>query len=241
MSNPPTTPVDGPRRSRRGLVITLAAVAACLIAALGFVVLALGADDDPADPADQAGSAADADHTGHDDHATQVLEGCDAQAYHNTMMMFDPLAADGLLDTGCPWPYDATIEVAGGTEDPAIDEPFEPQRYAGVFDVIAAERYGMCSVATLADAQVNGFVFGFGVALNPAGCASGDATVQLVIREYASRAWRDTAANIAASAGGDEHIVVLGRWVMTIAGSDAAGAARLVEALAPLGGTELTG
>lgn len=244
-TSPAERPADSPRRPRRGLVVTAVAVAVCLVAAIGFVVVAITSDDDGSSATthqdhgtDDAGTGDAA--AGHEGHDTQVLAGCDAEAYHNTMMMFDPLAADGLVDSGCTWPYDATIVVEGGTEDPSIDEPFEPQRYADVFDVIGTERYGMCSVASLADPHVNGFVFGFGVALNPSGCAGGDATVQLVIREYASRAWRDTAAVTAAGAGGTEHIVVLGRWVMTIAGTDADGAARLVEALAPLGGVELT-
>lgn len=247
MSPTPPTPPDraadaasddvtadpGAARARtRGLGVTVGAVVALLLLAGGLAVWALTGDDgSDATASDHGDHSAGAGHAGHDE---QVLEGCDPEAYHNTMMMFDPTAADGLLDSGCPWPYEATITVEGGTEDPSIDAAFEPHRYADVFEIVTTERFGMCSVATLPDERVDGFVFGFGVALNPAGCADNVATVQVDIREYASRAWRDTAAN-AAVADGTAHVLVLGRWVIKIGGDDAEGAARFASLLEPLG------
>lgn len=240
-SNTPVPPEDSPiertdtdvaRTSRRGLAVTLAAVVLCLALAGGLAIWALAGGDG----ASGAGEHADhGEHTDHGDHGEEVLAGCDADAYHHTMMMFDPTAADDLLDSGCPWPYDATIELVGGAEDPSIAAAFEPHRYAQVFEIITRERFGMCAVSTLADERVDGFVFGFGVALNPAGCAENVSTVQVDIREYATKAWRDSAAN-AATAEGVPHVVVLGRWVISIAGDDAEGAARFASLLEPLGG-----
>lgn len=220
--------------------MTIGAVVLCLVLAGGLAAWALTGGDDSGsvggagDHSDHGG-AAGAGGGGHDGHDGQVLAGCDAEAYHRTMMMFNPTAADELLDSGCPWPYDATIELAGGAEDPSIAAAFEPHRYAQIFEIITRERFGMCTVAPLADERVEGFVFGFGVALNPAGCAENEATVRVDIREYATRAWRDSAAN-AATAEGVPHVVVVGRWVISVTGDDAEGAARFASLLDPLGG-----
>lgn len=234
-----------PRTGRRSLVLTVAVVVICLVSAAVLGSWALRGGDGSsaagADHSDHAGESGHADHSqdaaaagGHGEHDTAVLEGCDADAYHDTMMMFDPTAADGLLDSGCTWPYDASIAVEGGAENPSISASFEPRRYAEIFEVLTAERFGMCSVGRLPDDTVDGFVFGFAVALQPGGCADNRATVRLEIREYATRAWRDTAAS-AVDRSATPHVLVLGRWVIGISGDDAEGASRLASFLEPLG------
>lgn len=226
--------------SRRGLAVTVGVVAVCLLAAAAFGVWALrggGESDDAVDAADAAAGL----HTDHG--GGEVLAGCDPDAYHRTMMMFDPLAADGLLESGCTWPYDATIALDGGAEDPSIAAEYEPRRYAEIFDTIAAGQYGMCAVASLADEPVNGFVFGFRVPLNPAGCADGVSTFDVVIREYATRAWRDTAAAAARTdvvAAGTGQAVVLGRWVVSLVGDDEAAIDGFAARLVDLGGVSIS-
>jgi len=173
-------------------------------------------------------------HDGHLDGG--ALEGCDADAMHASMMMFDPFVADGLQESGCPWPYSADIVVSGGTVDPAIAAVFEPRRYAEVFDLLAVDRLGMCSVSRLPDPEVDGFVFGFGGQLHPGSCADGVATVQLHIREYATRAWRDTAAHAAADSDGAIDVVALGRSVITTSGDDSSASAALGDSIAALAG-----
>ncbi len=232
-------PGAGGPASRRGLAVTLGVVAVCLVAAGAFGVWALrGGDGSTSEDAADAATGLHADHAGGD-----VLAGCDAEDYHHTMMMFDPLAADGLLESGCTWPYDATIAVDGGAEDPSIAAEYEPRRYAEIFDTIAAGKYGMCAVASLADERVNGFVFGFSVPLNPAGCADGVPTFDVVIREYATRAWRDTAAvaartDVVAAGAGDA--VVLGRWVVSLVGDDAVAVDAFAARLVDLGGVSIS-
>eukprot|EP01041_Mallomonas_annulata_P033275 gene33275-55869_t len=153
-------PGAGPRPNRRGLAVTVGVVAVCLLAAGVFGVWALRSGG----TSEEAAGDDAALHTDHEDHGGgDVLAGCNADDYHHTMMMFDPLAADGLLESGCTWPYDATIALDGGAEDPSIAAGYEPRRYAEIFDAISAGQYGMCAVATLADERVNGFVFGFRV------------------------------------------------------------------------------
>lgn len=222
------------------MVPTVAAVLLALTAAAVFAFVALRGSDEgsgrgDASPAGQVG-------VGHDGHggsgregAAEVLAGCDAGELHHAMKMFDPTVADDLLDSGCPWPYEASIVIEGGREDPSIAAPFEPRRYAEVFEVVAAERFGMCAVSTLPDERVDGFVSGFGLALRPGGCAEGGATVQVDLREYATRAWRD----VAAGAAEGSHVMVLGRWVVTIGGTDGAGAARFASLLEPLGAEQV--
>jgi hypothetical protein len=230
---------------RRGPAVTVGVVTVCLVAAGAFGFWALrGGDGTSEDAAADAATGLHADHADHADHAGgDVLAGCDAEDYHRTMMMFDPLAADGLLESGCTWPYDATIAVDGGAEDPSIAAAYEPRRYAEIFDTITEGRYGMCAVASLADERVNGFVFGFRVPLNPAGCADGVPTFDVVIREYATRAWRDTAAAAARTevvAAGAGDVVVLGRWVVSLVGDDAAAVDAFAARLVDLGGVSIS-
>ena len=241
MSEPGSdAPASDTPAGRRGLATTVGVVVVCLLAAGAFGVWALrsgGTSDDVSDAADEA-AGLHTDHAGGD-----VLAGCDADDYHRTMMMFDPLAADGLLESGCTWPYDATITVDGGAEDPSIAAVYEPRRYTEVFDTIAAGQYGMCAVASLADERVNGFVFGFRVPLNPAGCADGVSTFDVVIREYATRAWRDSAAAAARTevvAAGTGDAVVLGRWVVSLVGDDSAAVDAFAARLVDLGGVSIS-
>jgi hypothetical protein len=235
---------NSPARARRsGVVATLAAVIVCLVVASVLFVLAVrSGDDEPSDGAQSAQSTAEGgEHQDHDlgDELGAVLAGCDAEQLHNTMMMFDPFVADQLAESGCTWPYDAGIDTAGGVEDPSINAAFEARRYSEVFDLIAAEGFGMCSVANLApvagiDTPETGFVFGFSVAMQADGCVDGVPTVTVDIREYSTRPWRDSAANHTGSS--TQPAVVLGRWVITIGGPDTTAAARFRRALIGLGG-----
>ena len=86
-------------------------------------------------------------------------------------------------------------------------------------------------------------MFGFRVPLNPAGCADGVSTFDVVIREYATRAWRDTAAAAARTevvAAGTGDVVVLGRWVVSLVGDDAAGIDAFAARLVDLGGVSIS-
>lgn len=204
--------------------------ALAVAAVLAVVALRGGGEGDAGDGGQTGHDQAGHDQAGHEG-AVEVLPGCDADEYHHAMKMFDPTVADALLDSGCPWPYDSSIALEGGQEDPSIAAPFEARRYAEVFEVVTSERFGMCAVSALSDERVDGFVFGFGLALRPGGCAEGTATVQVDLREYATRGWRDAAARAAAG----EHVLVLGRWVVTVDGPDTAGAERFAALLEPLG------
>ena len=232
-------PTDDAAPTRpKGLGLLAGVVTLCLVASAAFGVWAWRSAGDE----DVAGSgvegmdhtdhhSSDQAHEGHVDSA--VLEGCDPDAMHASMMMFDPFVADGLLESGCAWPYSADIVIAGGIEDPSIAAVFEPRRYAEVFDLLAVDRLGMCSVSRLPDPAVDGFVFGFRTQLHPESCAGGVASVQLDVREYATRAWRDTAAHAAA---GDGSVAVLGRWVITTSGDDSSASAALGDSIAALAG-----
>lgn len=223
----------------RGLVPLAAVVTVCVVAAVAFGVWAFGSSDD-AGSASGAAGADHGDHLGGDAHAGhgggEVLDGCDAAAMNASMMMFDPFVADDLLGSGCPWPYFVDIDVDGGAEDPSIAAAFEPRRYAEVYDLLAAERLGMCAVSRLADPAVNGLVFGFRTLLQPGGCVDGIASVELDLREYSTRAWRDTAAGAMLDAPGIDSVVVLGRWLVTTRGDDAAAADALLGAIGAMDG-----
>lgn len=225
----------------KGLVLLAGVVTLFLVAAVAFGVWALRATGDDRDAVagemDHTNHGSDAGHDGHDGHdGGAVLEGCDADAMHASMMMLDPLVADGLLESGCPWPYSADVVIEGGAEDPSIAAAFEPRRYAEIFDLLTVDRLGMCSVLRLPDPVVDGFVFGFRTQLHPGGCADGVATVQLDMREYATRAWRDAAARAAADGGAAANVVVLGRWVITTGGDDPAASDSLAESIVALDG-----
>lgn len=237
--------------ARRGILVTVLAVAMAVVAAIALVIVALRSGDesaespgaantiDPANPASSAppGDAADsgtvATGAAHSHEMGDALPGCDQERMHASMMMFNPVVADELIDGTCPWPYDATIATAGGMEDPAINVAFEPRRYQELFDLFTTIRYGTCNVSRLPDPVVGGFVFGFGIGLRPAGCAEGGATVEVSIREYATRAWRDESAN--ALAATDTSSLAMGRWVIELEGTDTAAVERLDTELVAIG------
>jgi hypothetical protein len=215
-----------PLTQRKGFVPMAIVVAAAVAGAIAFGAMALVSDDDTSTVTDAGAANGVATHA-HE--MGDALPGCDQQQMHATMMMFNPSMADELLTGTCPWPYDATIVTAGGAEDPSITATFEPHRYQDIFDMFTSMQVGTCSVNRLADPPTDGFVFGFDIGLRPGGCAEGGATVQLVMREYATRAWRDNAASKAP----DDH--VYGRWVIEITGEDAAAVEQLGAELAALG------
>ncbi len=158
--------------------------------------------------------------------------GCDQLFFHATMAMFNPSLADELLLYDCPFPYDpAAISMDGGAEDPSIAAPYEPHRYQELFDVMTAERIGFCAFSRVAEPSVRGFVYGFTVAAKPETCAGNDPTIEVVVREYASRAHRDEAANTLAA----PVVQAFGRFTITIDGSDAAAVDRLAAAFVALG------
>jgi hypothetical protein len=97
--------------------------------------------------------------------------------------------------------------------------------------LISASDLGVCSIGALPEEPADGFVFGFRYALGPPACPGATSTVDLVAREYATRAHRDAAA-VAASG----EAVVLGRWVITLEGDDAAARTALADRLVDLGG-----
>lgn len=203
------------------------AVGVALGAAVVLLVLALGSGDDSTSTASPAADGA----TMQDHEMGDALPGCDQAAMHSVMMMFNPTVADGLIDGTCPWPYDARIDLSGGAEDASLAAPFEPRRYQELFDLFTSMRYGVCNVSTLPDPIDNGFVFGFGVGLRPEGCGEGGATANVTIREYATRAWRDAAS----AADPAVSPMVLGRWAITVDGTDAAAVEALMLELTALG------
>lgn len=158
--------------------------------------------------------------------------GCDQLFVHSAMAMWNPSLADELLDYGCPFPFDpSSISMEGGAEDRSIQAPFEPTKYQDIFDVIASEQFGVCAVGRLPEESVAGFVYGFNVLVRAQTCADGDPNVAVTIREYASRAHRDAAANSATG----RVVHVLGRFVVSIDGADEAGVNRLDTAIQTLG------
>jgi hypothetical protein len=203
------------------------------ISAVALGLLALRSGDDPSRTLVPSASV-------HEHEMGDALPGCDQQQMHASMMMFNPVVADELLTGTCPWPYDATIVVAGGVEDPSIAAPFEARTYQEVFDLLTAEKFGTCNVSRLAEPMTNGFVFGFEIGTYPGGCAGGEATVHITLREYASRAWRDVAAgDTIHTEGTPSTAVVLGRWVITLEGSDAPAIERLASELVGMGASPM--
>lgn len=176
--------------------------------ALAVLALRSGDDDGGGDASAESGAGA------HDHGMGSALPGCDAGMLAGAMMMFDPSRADELAASTCPWPYDASISSDGGTEDPSLSAPFEPRTYAELFDVVAAQKFGVCQVGRLPDPVEDGFVFGFSLSLRAATCAGGPANVTLDAREYVTKAWRDQQAH--SFRGGE--VMVLGRWTLTLTG-----------------------
>ncbi len=168
----------------------------------------------------------------------RAISQCDQLFFHATMAMFNPSLADELLLYDCPFPYDpAAISMEGGAEDPSIAAPYEPRPYQELFDVMTAERIGFCSFGRVAEPAVRGFVYGFTVAAKPETCAGNDPTIEVVVREYASRAHRGEAANTLAA----PVVQAYGRFTITVDGSDAAAVDRLAAAFVALGVHQVAG
>lgn len=212
-----------------GAVVMVLAVVAAIVGLL--VVPSLLADDDSG--SDTATESTDTVAT--TTTAAPLLEGTcgEVHAGHNAAM-WDPTSADEMLDAGCPWPY-APFEVAvdGGTENPNLGALFEARRYSDLWDALQEATIGVCTVAPLADAPADGFTFGFRYTVQAGGCSAGDDTVDLVVREYVTRAWRDTSA--ATLAATNAPVVVFGRWALYVEGDDDFTTNRLFETLVGLG------
>lgn len=168
-----------------------------------------------------------------DDHTNlPPTPGCDQLYFHSAMAMWNPSLADEMLDFGCPFPFEAAeVSMEGGVEDPGFAARFEPRRYQELFDIVAAERLGICAVTRLEEPSVRGFVYGFDVRLKADTCKNNDPNTSLVAREYATRAHRDEAAHSLDA----DVVMVLGRWTITIDGTDADATQRLQSALAEIG------
>ena len=216
---------EQPRNTWGGALVVVVAVVA---AVAGLLVVPSWLADDGTDAADAATTTA-APTT------TVALDGAcgEAHAGHNAAM-WDPTSADEMLDAECPWPY-PPFETAleGGAENPNLGAVFEARRYSELWDALQSTDVGVCTVAPLADAPADGFAFGFRYTVRSGGCEAGSTTVDLVVREYVTRAWRDTAA--AGLAASSPPALVLGRWAVVAEGDDEFTTNRLFEMLVGLG------
>lgn len=170
--------------------------------------------------------------------ATGTPASCEGGVHegHN-LMSWDPTMADEMLDRGCGWPYEPFVSSgAGGREDPTLAAPFEPRRYAELWDLLGRADVGVCSVSSLPDPPADGFAFGFRYAVAEPGCPGAAATVDLVAREYVGRGPRDAAAH---AVDDGARAFVLGRWALSLSDGDLAEA--VAEELLDLGASEVTG
>ena len=152
--------------------------------------------------------------------------GCAELAFHSAMAMWNPSLADEMLAAGCPFPFETeSIDLTGGAEDPDIAAAFEPRPFQQIFDLLTAERAGICAVARLGEESLRGFVGGFEVKTQTGGCADNQPDLTIRVREYATRAHRDQAAH-ELPAG---RALVLGRWAIELDGADEQLRAGLVE------------
>ncbi len=216
-----------PRGGWGGALVVLVAVVA---AVAGLLMVPSLLADDASDPGAGAGTTA-APTTS----TTAPLAGAcgEAHAGHNAAM-WDPTSADEMLDAECPWPYPPfETAVEGGTENPNLGAVFEARRYSDLWDALQEAKIGVCTIAPLADASADGFTFGFRYTAQAGGCSAGGDTVDLVVREYVTRAWRDSSA--ATLAATNAPVVVLGRWVVFVEGDDEFTTNRLFEVLVGLG------
>lgn len=151
---------------------------------------------------------------------------------HNAMS-WDPVMADEMVENGCGWPYEPfLVSAEGGQEDAALDgAPFGARLYAEMWELLARSSVGVCSVGALPDPSDQGFVFGFRYQIAQPGCPGAEPTLDLVVREYASRAQRDAAFEELS----EEAPFVLGRWVLTLGDGGGAMADRVTAGLVDLG------
>jgi hypothetical protein len=166
------------------------------------------------------------DHNSFDPVSTGAGEACDSVGVHSQMAMWNATLADEMVELECPWPWAPELQgLDGGTEDPSIDAPFEPHLYADVFAAIDAERFGTCEVRSVPQDESVGLVFGFDIGLHAETCADVTPNVTVSLDEFATRAFRDEAANATPDA------LVLGRWLIQVTGSDADAIGRLTGVL----------
>ena len=193
--------------------------------AVAVVVLIAAAGDEPEAASDDAAAPSPLS-----DACTELHSG------HNAMS-WDPTMADEMVAKGCGWPYEPFLSSSdGATQDAALDAaPFEPRLYDEIWQVIGRTGLGVCTVTGLPDPPAEGFAFGFRYAVAPPGCVGADADVDVDVREYGTRAERDTAARQA----GASEALVLGRWVITLEPGDGAIAEDLHRELAGLGAIDV--
>ncbi len=241
--------VNGPAGARptgRRRATTIAIVAMSGAAAIGLL-LAVVTSGERDEVADEAPSAAGSSAPSPDGAASVPVTflpdaahvdlpaepGCDQLAFHSAMAMWNPALADEMLAADCPFPFDPeSIDMSGGQEDPAIAAAFEPRRFQQVFDLLAAERAGVCAVTRLGEESAHGFVWGFEVRAQSGGCADNQPDLAIRVCEYATRSHRDEAAHALPA----ERALVLGRWTIELDGATS----DLRQALLDLGASTLT-
>ena len=224
--------VNGPAGARptgRRRATTIAIVAMSGAAAIGLL-LAVVTSGERDEVADEAPSAAGSSAPSPDGAASVPVTflpdaahvdlpaepGCDQLAFHSAMAMWNPALADEMLAADCPFPFEPeSIDLSGGAEDPTIDAAFEPRPFQQIFDLLTAERAGICAVARLGEESVQGFVWGFEVKAQSDGCAENQPDLTIRVREYATRAHRDQAANELPAGSA----LVLGRWAIELDGA----------------------
>lgn len=213
-----------PRRFPPGLL--LLAIAGVVVAAIITIVSLL--DSDP-EPADQAGSDVPAT-------APAPLEGDCSNLHSGHGGMWNAAMADEMTAADCPFPYEPfLVPMAGGEEDADLAAPFEPRLYDEVYQMFAGLDLGVCQVGKLPEPSADGFVFGFRLAAGPPGCPNLEGDMAVVLREYATRAFRDEAAHASTS----ERTLVLGRWVVGVEAADTPLGEQVVEGLIGLGATDV--
>lgn len=144
--------------------------------------------------------------------------------------------ADDMLTRGCAWPYAPfLVSLDGGVEDHSIPAEFVSVPYATLWSLIGKSGAGVCTVAPIADPPgAGGFVFGFAYDIAPPACPTGK-TLTLNAREYATRAFRDSALHSAAGAA----VFGMGRWILQVNGVDRTLLAQLTSSMVAAGAAVL--
>lgn len=228
-----TAVVTGTGRGRRGIAGGLFALTALLGACVDE---GRGTGATHGHGGDESAASSHGHGTPDDDGITpgECADVHEGHAGHQAMMWTAQMA-DEMTDAGCGWPYEPfLVTLDGGEDDPELDSPFEPRRYAEVWEAITAARLGLCSVATSIEAQDEGRAFGFTYQVGEPGCPGAVPTGSVRVGEYGTEAQRDAAAHTAARDADAERVYVLGRWVIELRGD----AARLASTVADMGGQE---
>lgn len=213
-------------------MLLLGVVVLLVVAAVAVAVVATS-DDEP----DATGSGGTVPATEGGAAAAPLTGACENLHAGHGIAMWNPTMADEMTEGGCPFPYEPfMVPLEGGTEDPAIEAPFEPRLYDELWQVFSGLGLGVCQVATLPEEPADGFTFGFRYAVGPAGCPDLEGDGAVVVREYATRAFRDAAAHAASGDG----TMVLGRWVLTVEGGTER-AAQVATALEGVGAVTVDG